>query len=117
MSSQLMPPIKPHRVGAQQPFHSSDKVRLRRFHDQMEMVVHQTPRVDLPARLLACLFECSQESFSISIILENGFSAVAPTHDVIDGPRIFQTQLSWHRMNLYRRWLFVSIVTTDPNGA
>jgi hypothetical protein len=51
--AQLVSPVKPHRVCAEQPFHPFDQIRPRRLYHQVKMIAHQTVGVDLPPSLLA----------------------------------------------------------------
>jgi len=48
MAAELMANIESLGVSTQQPLHDKDKVWLGRFNDQMEMVTHQTIRMNLP---------------------------------------------------------------------
>ena len=52
VAAQSVPGVQAHRVNAQKPFHPSDQIGEGRFHEQMEMVGHQTPRMHLPGRFL-----------------------------------------------------------------
>jgi len=42
MPAVMVAPVKAHRVGAQEPFHSRHQIGMRRFYDEMEMIAHQT---------------------------------------------------------------------------
>ena len=48
VAKELVPPIEARGVSAQEPFHSGHQIGLWRFDDQMEMIAHQTPGMDLP---------------------------------------------------------------------
>ena len=64
--------------------------------DQVEMVSHQTPGVDLPIGLGAGFGKGLKETPTAQIVVENGFAAVAPVHHVVDGSWILDTQLATH---------------------
>jgi hypothetical protein len=50
----------------------------------------------MPSGFGASLAESFDEGVSIAVILENGFAPVAPVHDMVNGARILETQLSGH---------------------
>jgi len=60
--------------------------------------------MDNPASALADLAQGVQESEAIPVIAEDRFSAVAPTHDVVAGARIFDSWPPWHASLLERTW-------------
>ena len=60
------------------------------------MIGHEAIGMNLPTGLDAGLTQRSQEALAVSVILENGFAAVAAIHDVIDRARILDSQLPSH---------------------
>ena len=62
----------------------------------MEMIAHETIRMDLPAGLGAGFAEGGQESAMVEVILEDGLAAVATVHDVVDGAGIFDAEFTGH---------------------
>src|SRR5260370_39698703 len=94
MTKELVPPVEPAGIGAQKPFHSHDQVGLRSFDNQMKMISHQTPGVDLPVGFCAGLAQRLEEPLPIQIVVENGFASIAAIHDVVDGARISDAQLA-----------------------
>jgi hypothetical protein len=96
MPEHLVPPVEWRRVSARQPFHPSDQVALWGFHHQMETIVHETQRMDLPARLPAGFTQPFEKALAISVVLENGFNPVAAIDQVINGSWIFHSQFARH---------------------
>jgi len=68
MPPMLMAPIESLGVGAKQPAHPGREIRLRRFHDRVEMVAHQTIRMHLPARLGAGFSQRPQKLTPILVV-------------------------------------------------
>lgn len=98
-----MPAVEPAGVSPEEPLHPGDQVRLRRLHDQMEMIAHQTVRMHLPAGLAAGLREGREEAFAVLVIREDIFPAVPPVQDMVDRPRKLQAQLPSHAREATRR--------------
>src|SRR6266480_7535975 len=73
-----MPPVKSLRVGAQQPFHPSSQIWLRRLQNQMKMIAHQTVGIHLPPALLAGNTQGLEKALSIQIIPKNLLPAGRP---------------------------------------
>src|SRR5712692_10507321 len=63
-----MPSVKTLRVGAKKPFHAFGQIGLWCFHDQMEMIAHQTISVHLPAGLAASLAQGDKKLAPIFIV-------------------------------------------------
>jgi hypothetical protein len=96
VTKELVPPIEPGSVGAQEPFHAGNKVWLRCFNDEMEMIAHEAIGMHLPSGLAAGLIECCQEAFPVRKIAKDIIAMVTAAQDMIDGTRIFDAQLSGH---------------------
>jgi hypothetical protein len=62
----------------------------------MEMVGQQTIRMNLPGGLPTGLGKGLDKTLTILVVLEDGFTPVTPVHDVVDGPRILDSQLARH---------------------
>ena len=60
------------------------------------MVGHQAKGVKLPDRLLAGLPQRGHKQLAIGVIVEDGFAAIAATHDVVNRARILDSQLARH---------------------
>jgi hypothetical protein len=83
-------------VGAQEPFHARDKIRARRFQDEMKVVAHQTVSVDLPGGFLAGFPEGFEEQMAVVVIVKDIFAAVAAIHNVIDRAFVLNAEFSGH---------------------
>jgi hypothetical protein len=64
------------------------------------VVFHQAVGVDGKTRFLARLGQCLQEVLTIDIIQKNGFLAIPAAQDVINGPFLFDSELSRHERTL-----------------
>src|SRR5437879_5643962 len=73
MSEKFMPPVISRGVSAQEPFHAGHQVGLGSLNDQMKMISHQAPGMDLPIGLGASLCERLQKQLPIFIAAENVF--------------------------------------------
>ena len=62
----------------------------------MKVIGHETKTVHLPSRFLATLLECRKEALAILVIIEDAFSMVTTTHEVVNGAGILDAQLSRH---------------------
>jgi len=60
------------------------------------MVGHQAKAVNLPDRLLAGLPQRGQKQLAIEVIVEDGFAAIAATHEVVNRARILDSHLARH---------------------
>ena len=88
MPEEFVPPIEPAGVSPQKPFHAGDQVGLGRLDDEMEMIFHQAPGVNLPAGFAAGFGEGGQKTVAIQVVVENGFAPIPAIHDVVDGAGI-----------------------------
>jgi hypothetical protein len=96
MAKQLVAVIEPNRVGAQEPAHAPDQVRLGRFHHHMEKVAHQAIGLNLPAGFLASLGQGLQKILAVEVAQENGLAAVAAAHDVVNRAWAFHPDFAGH---------------------
>ena len=80
-----MPAVETSGISAGQPLHAHDEVGLGRLGDKMKLIAHETPGMELPAGFLACLAERVEEAAAVEVIAEDGFAAVTPVHQMIDG--------------------------------
>ena len=96
MTDKSVPTVEAHGVGAQKPFHARHQVGAGRFEDQVKVVAHETPCVDLPVGFLASLPEGLQKQLAVFVGAEDRLAMVAAVHDVINGPRILDSELSSH---------------------
>ena len=66
------------------------------FYSQMVVITHQRIRMNPKPRPLANLSQRSQKGFPVLVIENNIPSPIAPRHDMIKGPGILDSNLSWH---------------------
>jgi hypothetical protein len=96
MPPQPVPRIDPPRVGILKPPHAHREIRLRRFQEQMVVITHQRIPMNPKPRPLANLPQRSQKGLPVFVIENNIPSPIAPRHYMIKGPRILDSNLSWH---------------------
>ena len=97
MAAQIVPPVEPIGIRAQQPAHSGHQIAFRRLDHQVKMVFHQAKGMNLKTGLLAGLGQGLEEVMAIAIIPEQGFPAVSPIEQMIDRPGIFNACLTRHK--------------------
>lgn len=90
MPEELVAAVESRGVGAQEPFHSRDKIGQRRFDEEMEVIGHQTKRMHLPFGFGARFAEGAKEQLTVRISLENRLAPIAAIHDVIDSAFVFE---------------------------
>jgi hypothetical protein len=66
----------------------------------MKVIAHQAVSVNLKFRLQASFRQGLQEILPVHIVQEDSFSSIPATHHVIDGSRIFESQLARHGARL-----------------
>ena len=67
VTEEAMPPVIAARVSSQEPPHARGQIGPRRLHDQMEMIAHQTERMDLPFGLRTGFAQGRQKQSAILI--------------------------------------------------
>ena len=92
----MMPAIEAPGVGAQQPLHAQDEIGLGRLGDEVKMIAHETPGMELPPGLLAGFTKGGEEGAPILIVAKDRLAPVAAIHEVVDGPRILNAQWPRH---------------------
>ena len=113
VAEELVTPVEATRLSAQQPFHPSNQIGLRRLDHPMKMIRHEDIGVNLPARLGANLAQRLNEALAIRIIHEDQFAPVTAIHDVINRTSILDSQLASRDGRVL--WpLYVLILRTDP---
>lgn len=100
MAAQAMPAIEAHGVAPEQPFHSRYQVGARRFHDEVEMITHQTVGVHLPRRALTSASEQDKEILPIGVIPKDVFAPITAAQEMVDGALVFNSELAWHAPSL-----------------
>ena len=99
---------------SQKPFHSRHQIGSGRFHHHVEMIGHQTQGMCLPARLATGLAQGFKEQVPVLVPQENGFPPIPTIHHMVNGPGIFQAQLSRHSGRVWSERENMSIVISDP---
>ena len=79
-----MPPVIAARVSSQEPPHARGQIGPRCLHDQMEMIAHQTERMDLPFGLRTGFAQRRQKQSAILIVDKNSLVLIASIHHVIN---------------------------------
>ena len=69
---------------------------MRGFNDEMKMIGHEAPGMDLPAGFGAGFAEGLEEDFAIFFAEEDRLAAVAAVHDVVNRSRELDAQFSGH---------------------
>jgi hypothetical protein len=68
--------IEPGGVGSKESFHPGDQIAPERLAHPMEVIIHQTERMDLPTGFPASLPHNLQETLPIPILPEDRLPAV-----------------------------------------
>ena len=84
----------------------------------MEVIAHQTPRVDLPVGFFAGLAEGCQEQLAVFGAAEDLLLMVAAIHDEVDGAGVLDSDFSGHGARMEEGGIRVkangTILRTDP---
>src|SRR5437016_3537468 len=83
-------------VGAQQPLHPVHQVGLRSFYHQMKVIPHEAIGMHLPTGLFAGFGKRLQEAAPVNVIQEDNLAPVATIHEVINRPRVLDSELASH---------------------
>ena len=92
MPDPLMATVIRLRIAAIELAHAEGQIRLRRFEEQMIVVIHEAIDVTEPAIPIDHMSQEGQKRGAITVICHNVVPSIAATRDVVDGPREFQTQ-------------------------
>ena len=96
MAEKLVPMVQPNRIGAQEPGHAGHQVGIGGFDDQMKMVAHQAKGMHLEAGFLTGFRQGLEIILPVYIIQADVLPPVAPAHDVVNSPTIFNSHLARH---------------------
>src|SRR5207249_6911673 len=99
----LVPPVVARGVSAQEPFHSCYQISLGGLDDQVEMISHQAPGMDLPISFGAGLAEGLQKQLPVFIASKNVLAVIAAVHHMINRAFILDSEFSCHRRRLRHR--------------
>jgi hypothetical protein len=96
VTEELVPVVEANGIGAQQPTHAFNKVRLGGFCHEMEMVSHEAIGVQLPSSLMTRLRKRLNEVLPVHIIEEYILATIAPAHEVVNRSGILNSRLTGH---------------------
>ena len=103
VAEEFMASVEAAGVGAEEPFHAGDEIGLGRFGDEMKMIAHEAPGVELPAGFFAGLTEGIEKTAAILIVVEDGFTPVPTINQVVDGPGKLNARSEEHTSELQSR--------------
>jgi len=93
-------PVEPGRKRALQPMHSFHQIRPRRFQREMEVIAHQSKRVQLPPRLLARLKQTPLERLRGRRQFKHVAPVVSAVNDVVNRAFVLDSRFSRHDLPL-----------------
>ncbi len=96
MAKKLVAMIKTNGVGAQQPPHALNEIRIGGLDNQMKVVAHQAIRVELPAGLLTRFSQSLEEVLPVNVIQEDILPPVSSAHHMVNGTRVLNTDFARH---------------------
>lgn len=91
-----MTAVKGSRIDAVELAHGVREISLRRFHNEMEVIVHQAVGVQQQVNPGNDMPEQPKKPLPVFVIQKDVPSGVAPGGDVVEGPGIFDPQWSRH---------------------
>lgn len=109
-----MSAIETHRISAEQPFHTRDKVRPWSLGHEMKMIAHQTIAWTCQPGFRASLAEYFQEGFSIDIVAKDCLPPVPSVQQMVERVLVFDSELAGHAGIFTKMAVAVSRVRTDP---
>jgi hypothetical protein len=92
-----MPLVEGARVRAMQPPHAVTQVRLRRFDEEMDVVVHEAVGEKPPMTILDRVPQRSEISPAVEVVIEDHPLVVTASKDVEDPSCNLLAQLACHR--------------------
>jgi hypothetical protein len=112
MPDPMMPTVVRLRVAAIELAHAEREIGLRRFNEQMIVVIHQTVGVAKPPVPIDDVGQQRQPLRPITVIVHDVLPGIAPTRDVVDGSGEFETKRTRHDAAAYPS--ACSIERADP---
>ena len=100
MACPLMTFIKKLCIDPIQLSHTQGEVAIRRFDQEVIVVVHHAVGVANPIVSLINVLECVQEVDAVLVVFENGLLFIAARGDVIDSTGVFYAEGAGHKGNL-----------------
>ena len=83
-------------ISAEEPLHAGNEIGARGFEDEVKMIGHQAPGMNLPAGFGTGFAEGLQEEFAVFVAEEDGLAAVTAVDDVINRSGELDAQFSGH---------------------
>src|SRR5207247_6854231 len=115
MTARMMPPVKIHRVGNQQPMHPLPQIGPMRLRHQMKMVGHQNKAQNRRIKTLRRLAKQLHEASAISLVVKYRLTRIAPATQVIDRTFKFYAQRSSHALHIANRQTNVKCLDLTPS--
>ena len=84
------------RVAAVQLAHAEGEVRLRRFNEEMIVIVHQTIGITTPAKAIDDMGKERAPLQPVAVVIHNVLPGIAPTRNMVHGARIFNAKRTGH---------------------
>ena len=88
--------IEKLRIDAVQLPHTQGEIAVRRFDQEVIVVVHHAVGVANPIVSLINVLECVQEVDAVLVVFENGLLFIAARGDVIDSTGVFYAEGAGH---------------------
>jgi hypothetical protein len=87
MAHPRMPPVERLGIPTIQLSHTEGQIRLRRFHEEMIVIIHQTIRMAEPSIAIDDMREQGEKLRAVTVIGNDILPSIAATRDMIDGVR------------------------------
>ena len=114
VSEEFVSSIEPRRVRAQEPLHPRHQLGPWSFHNPNESDWASDTRHEPASPSCPGLAQSGQKQSPILVILEDRLASIPTIHQVINRPRIFDSQLARHALMLPAA-SSVSMFRTDPS--
>src|SRR5579864_436497 len=75
----------------------SSQIAARRFDQQVKVVAHETPGVNLPIGLLTGFPQGRKVQVAVIVVSEDWLAPIAAIHHVVNCPCVLNSQLARHR--------------------
>jgi len=85
LAKNFVPVVEPNGVGAEQPTHFLDQIRIGGLYDQVKVIAHQAIAVELPAGLLTRCGQSVEEVLPVNVIQENVLRAISSAYHMVNG--------------------------------
>jgi hypothetical protein len=96
VSSEFMAPVDVSGEAFVNPLDASAQVGVRRVHEEMDVVRHETEREDSPVPFPDLPRDKLQIAPTVTVVVEQDAARGAVRSHVVNAPGEFDAQLSWH---------------------